>query len=81
MRGRPDAAAISEVIEIDEIEASLPRRLRAIADRPVSERPDQVALIDDDSLDLPRPRQACAGHRQRSRGAGREGWGPHDGHQ
>ena len=40
-------AKVSEAIEIDEIAASLPRRLHAVMDRFVKETPDHVALAED----------------------------------
>jgi long-chain acyl-CoA synthetase len=40
-------AEVSEAIEIDELAASLPRRLHAVMDRFVKETPDQVALVED----------------------------------
>jgi acyl-CoA synthetase (AMP-forming)/AMP-acid ligase II len=43
-------AAISETIEVDEIAASLPRRLHAVADRFVLEAPDRIAMAEDDAV-------------------------------
>jgi long-chain acyl-CoA synthetase len=40
-------AEVSQAIEIDEIAASLPRRLHAVVDRHVAETPDRVALEED----------------------------------
>jgi long-chain acyl-CoA synthetase len=40
-------AEVSKAIEIDEIAASLPRRLHAVVDRFVKETPDHVALAED----------------------------------
>jgi long-chain acyl-CoA synthetase len=40
-------AEVSEAIEIDEVAASLPRRLHAVMDRFVKETPDRVALVED----------------------------------
>ena len=40
-------AEVSEAFEIDEIAASLPRRLHAVMDRFVEETPDHIALVED----------------------------------
>ena len=40
-------AEVSQAIEIDEIAASLPRRLHSVVDRHVTEAPDHVALEED----------------------------------
>jgi long-chain acyl-CoA synthetase len=40
-------AEVSETIEVDELAASLPRRLHAVTDRFVKETPDHIALVED----------------------------------
>ena len=40
-------AEVSQAIDIEEIAASLPRRLHAVMDRYVTETPDHIALIED----------------------------------
>jgi long-chain acyl-CoA synthetase len=45
--GRSAVAEFSQTIDIDDIAASLPRRLHLVADRHIADAPDHIALIED----------------------------------
>src|SRR6201986_2691777 len=46
--GRAAVAKVSQAIDIEELAASLPRRVHAVMDHYAAETPDHVALIDDE---------------------------------